>query len=123
MNAEQVGVIRKNLSGKTTEELCAIYEAGDGGQWKPEAIEAVRQLLEERQVRTEPVPADHGDEINIEWPDKMEVTVRDFNMPFGSLVMFMVKVVLAAIPALIILFFIGLMFWMAAGAMLVALFS
>ena len=36
------------------------------------------------------------------------VTIEDIKMPFGSMVMFMVKWVIASIPAMIILFIIGL---------------
>lgn len=36
------------------------------------------------------------------------VTVRDFDMPFGSMVGFMVKWAIAAIPALIILAIVGM---------------
>lgn len=35
------------------------------------------------------------------------VTVTDIDMPFGSMVRFLVKLVLASIPAIIILFLIG----------------
>jgi len=41
-------------------------------------------------------------------PVRQEVTVTDVNMPFGSMVRFMVKWAFAAIPALIILFLVGL---------------
>ena len=36
------------------------------------------------------------------------VTIEDIKMPFGSMVIFMVKWVIASIPAMIILFMIGL---------------
>ena len=36
-----------------------------------------------------------------------EVTVTDIKMPFGSMVVFMVKWALASIPAIIILFLVG----------------
>jgi len=39
---------------------------------------------------------------------RQDVTVVDLDMPFGSMVMFMVKVALASIPAAIILWLIGL---------------
>lgn len=39
--------------------------------------------------------------------DAKEVVVTDVRMAFGSMVLFMVKWTLAAIPALIILFVIG----------------
>ena len=39
--------------------------------------------------------------------DEMGVVVTDFDMSFGNLVGFLVKIVIAAIPAMIILFIIG----------------
>ena len=41
-------------------------------------------------------------------PDVAQVSIVDFNMPFGSMVSFMVKWAIASIPAIIILFIIGL---------------
>ena len=42
---------------------------------------------------------------------KQEVTVTDIRMPFGSMVLFMVKWAVASIPALIILMLLGTVFW------------
>ncbi len=36
-------------------------------------------------------------------PSTNEVIIKDFNMPFGSMIVFMVKWAIAAIPAMIIL--------------------
>ena len=46
------------------------------------------------------------------------VTIVDFQMPFGSMVIFMVKWVIAAIPALLILGALAAMFWMGCMALL-----
>jgi hypothetical protein len=46
------------------------------------------------------------------------VTVVDFQMPFGSMVLFMVKWVIAAIPALLILGAIAAIFWIACVSLL-----
>ncbi len=43
--------------------------------------------------------------------DKQEVRVTDIRMPFGSMVVFMVKWAIASIPALIILFVLGALLW------------
>ena len=48
-----------------------------------------------------------GDEIE----KKQEVTVTDIRMPFGSMVLFMVKWAVASIPALIIIVLLGSVFW------------
>jgi len=42
---------------------------------------------------------------------KQEVTVTDIRMPFGSMVLFMVKWAVASIPALIIIALLGTVFW------------
>lgn len=39
--------------------------------------------------------------------EKQEVVVTDIQMPFGSMVVFMIKWAIAAIPAAIILFILG----------------
>ena len=39
--------------------------------------------------------------------EKYEVVVTDIQMPFGSMVVFMIKWAIAAIPAVIILFVLG----------------
>lgn len=55
--------------------------------------------------------------------DPINVNVRDINMSFTSMVVFMVKWVIASIPALIILFLLG--FWIMAifGAGILAIFK
>lgn len=44
------------------------------------------------------------DSIPIEEPENQNVVVTDIQMPFGSMVVFMVKWAIASIPAIIILF-------------------
>ena len=55
------------------------------------------------------------------------VKIIDFNMPFGSMVSFMIKWVLASIPAMIILITIGFILSMIAisifGSIIISLFS
>ncbi len=50
-----------------------------------------------------------------------EVTVVDIRMPFGSMVVFMVKWVIASIPALIILAALWMVFLAVTGGLLHAL--
>ena len=52
---------------------------------------------------------------------RQEVRVTDIRMPFGSMVLFMVKWAIASIPALIILVVVGAAFWGTAAALLVSL--
>lgn len=49
-------------------------------------------------------------------PEPQKVTVTDINMPFGSMVVFMVKWTLAAIPAVIMLSVVGAAIYIAFGA-------
>ncbi len=50
-----------------------------------------------------------------EEPSVQEIVVRDIRMPFGSMVVFMVKWAIAAIPALIILVVIAALISVVAG--------
>lgn len=52
---------------------------------------------------------------------RTEVTVVDVQMPFGSMVVFILKWTLAAIPAMLILFILGMIFAMVAGGFLASL--
>lgn len=49
-------------------------------------------------------------------PQNSEVTVVDVRMPFWSLVVLLVKLSVAAIPAMFILSFMGALFWGIFGA-------
>ncbi len=52
-------------------------------------------------------------------PDKpVRVVVTDIHMSFGSMVVFIVKWAIAAIPAMVILFFVGAMLAAALGSIL-----
>ena len=55
-------------------------------------------------------------------PQPMPVTVVDFQMPFGSMVIFMIKWALAAIPAFLILGAVAAFFWGVCLALLAVLF-
>lgn len=52
--------------------------------------------------------------------DKQEVRVTDIQMPFGSMVVFMVKWAIASIPALIILVVLGAVLWAFVAALLLS---
>lgn len=59
-------------------------------------------------MNPEQPPAMPRYEVNPATPAPTRVTVVDFDMSFGHLVMFFVKAAIAAIPAAIILFLLGL---------------
>ena len=54
--------------------------------------------------------------------EEKSVHVKSFNMPFGDMVMFMVKWAIASIPAFIILFIIGAIFTTIFGVSLLSIF-
>ena len=49
--------------------------------------------------------------MNSETEKKQEVRITDIRMPFGSMVMFMVKWAVASIPAMVMLVILGAVFW------------
>ena len=55
--------------------------------------------------------------------NNQNVTITDIKMPFGSMVEFMVKWVIASIPAFIILFLIGMMVMGVFGVGIATLFK
>lgn len=54
---------------------------------------------------------------------RMQVTVADIDMPFMSMVVFIVKWTIAAIPAMIILFIIGAVLAAVLGGILHSMFG
>jgi len=54
--------------------------------------------------------------------EEKSVHVKSFSMPFGDMVMFMVKWAIASIPAFIILFIIGAIFTTIFGVSLLSIF-
>lgn len=68
-------------------------------------LSSLRWPSEETPLKEEIIVS--GDEIE----KKREVTVTDIQMPFGSMVFFMVKWAVASIPALIIIVLLGTVFW------------
>ena len=61
--------------------------------------------------------------IEIDDRNKNEVVITDIKMQFGSMVVFMVKWVIASIPAMIILFLIGLLVTAIFGVGVISLFK
>lgn len=65
--------------------------------------------------REHPTPqAQRGPDVS---PDLQRVVVVDFDIRFGSLVLLMIKIALASIPAALVLMFLGFMFSMYFGWM------
>ena len=61
--------------------------------------------------------------IEIDDRNKNEVVITDIKMQFGSMVVFMVKWVIASIPAMIILFLVGFMVMGVFGVGIATLFK
>ena len=93
----------------------------------PPAPVLVRVVDVDSELRPAPVlvrvtNVDHALWVRNDVEHKLHVVVRDNDMPFGSMVVFMVKWALAAIPALMILALIGWFFVFTVLAGLMALF-
>jgi hypothetical protein len=108
--------IKTSLAAKTTEKLRAALERHDKSEYTDQAFEAMRQILTERGI--------DASLAGVETPQRnpltgevsaspsrtnviRDVVVTDIKMPFGSMVVFMVKWAIASIPALIILFLLA----------------
>ena len=61
--------------------------------------------------------------IEIDDRNKNEVVITDIKMQFGSMVVFMVKWVIASIPAMIILFLVGFLMMGVFGVGIATLFK
>ena len=61
--------------------------------------------------------------IEIDDHNKNEVVITDIKMQFGSMVVFMVKWVIASIPAMIILFLVGFLVMGVFGVGIATLFK
>lgn len=131
MNKERINEIQeKTMKNKTDDELRMISGGKSSKNWEPEAIEAA---LRELNARIEYKPITKKDELldlssddllreqilllrkiqetlknRVSLGGNVSSAITDFDMPFSSLIVFMVKVSIAAIPAGIILFLIWL---------------
>ena len=97
--------VRASYEKLETEELLRIWQENDRMQYRDEAFAVVHEVLSGRGV----YPPDQAPNRSTERPQLQgaKVVVTDVQMSFGSMVVFMVKWALAAIPAMIILWFIG----------------
>ena len=90
---------------------------GKSNDYEPDAVKVAKQILKERIESTHTInsPKDSKSDVDVEVihtddtnSTNQNVTVTDIDMPFMSMVTFMVKWSIATIPAFIILFIIGL---------------
>ena len=101
--AESLDTIYQNMKQYSTDELRAIWNEGDDGQWTPSTLEIVSLILRDR---GEPPGANLAGHLSMAAePQAAElpaVRVVDVQMPFSSMIGFILKWTFAAIPALII---------------------
>ena len=101
---ESLDSIYAKMKEYSTEELQAIWNEGDDGQWTPSTLEIVSLILRDRGVSPGVDfvgrPTTHEAET-VELPPAVRAV--DFRMPFSSMVIFMIKWMFASIPALVIL--------------------
>ncbi len=101
--AESLDTIYQNMKQYSTEELHAIWNEGETGQWTPSTLEIVSLILRDRGEGTGADLAGHvsmGAETQA--AELPAVRVVDVKMPFTSMIGFILKWTFAAIPALII---------------------
>jgi hypothetical protein len=109
--------LKTRYQNKTTDELLEIWQKNDQTTYREEAFEAIKQILLERKCDLPP-QYQHIDEID---DGKCQnVVLTDIEMPFWSMVFFMVKWAVAAIPAMFILGFFGGIAWMLVGGVIEA---
>ena len=100
---ESLDSIYQKMKEYSTEELRAIWNEGDTGQWTPSTLEIVSLILRDRGV----APGVSQGFLSAPAPRSSElppaVRAVDIRMPFSSMVVFMIKWMFASIPALVIL--------------------
>ena len=100
--------LKDNFNDMPIEELENIienYYTDKSDEYEMEAIRTAEFLLKQRRG------------------EKGGIKIEDIQMPFGSMVIFMVKWAIASIPAFIILFLIGMMVMGVFGVGIATLFK
>ena len=104
----------KYMSIETLEDIAK----GKSDDYEPEAIKVAKQILKDKKQKAKA----NKPKIKIE-NSNQDVIVKDINMTFTSMVIFMVKWVIASIPAMIILFILGFALASFIGVGVVSLFK
>jgi hypothetical protein len=142
MKESYIEEIQQSMQLQSTEELHKMLEDHDTEIFEEEAFEAARRTLREREGKAlyEPKniqqshqkPANDGTgRTQDQGPIQIEsrshtaephpVLIIDFNMPFWSIVRFMIKFALASIPAIVILILLFAVFSAIFGGVLASL--
>jgi hypothetical protein len=110
---------RTHYQDKPTEELLDIWRKNDRATYREEAFEAIRQILVDR--KCDLPPQDQLVLVANNHDKSQNVVLIDIQIPFWSMVFFMVKWTVASIPALIIIGFFGGISWMIVSAVITQL--
>ena len=107
------------LLGISREEHGVKVHVGCNGAFSDNPSQYIPELTEEDEAIDESQSTSATNTPNITTPNasNSKVQVTNFDMPFEDMIKFMVKWVLASIPAFIILFIIGLIFFGIFGAL------
>jgi hypothetical protein len=117
--------IRARYQDKPTEELLDILRKNDRATYREEVFEAIRQILADRKILA-------AQEINLppqgqfvhvanNHDKPQNIVLTDIEIPFWSMVFFMVKWTVASIPAMIIIGFFGGFLWLIVSAVITQL--
>ena len=120
------------LDGLSTEELISIWMANDRKERTDQTFDIIKNILTSRNVpvsspgepftyRQKTYGVTYVETKNQVQQIRGEVVVSDIRMSFWSMVVFMVKWAIAAIPAIIILFLIALFIALVMGGCLAGL--
>ena len=115
MNEKDIADLYAAFKAKPTEELINIWLQNDRQTFRAELFEAIRQVLIERGI-TPPFQDVSASRVPV---GPQLVIVTDITLGFWSMVGFMVKWVIAAIPACIILWLLGMVLWVIFGSIIV----
>jgi hypothetical protein len=124
MTASIKDQIKSKMKDKGTEELLNIWRVNDRSTYAAEAFDAVADILQDRgvEVPSQPHTARPG-----QHPEQgvvaTNVVVTDVQMPFTSMVEFMVKWAIASIPAALILTVLAVIGFALLGGVLGGLFT
>lgn len=111
MDAKEISQFKKVYGAKSSDELRKILNSGALSAYTPEAIEAIRQVLKERETTgvDTPIPATATPDPVIHESgcvvsaNHQQVILTDVCIPFGRMIIIIFKWMLASIPAVLLM--------------------
>mgnify|MGYP003611345563 CR=1 FL=1 len=125
MDSKEISQFKKVYGAKTSDELRKILDSGALSAYTPEAIEAIRQVLKERDATgvDTPIPATaYPDPAVIQESEcvvsanNQQVILTDVCIPFGRLIIIIFKWMLASIPAVLLMWLLFAFIMLVFGA-------